>query len=85
MEEVDGQASAEVQETCSILCQEMGTHVEDAFIVDLDSEDTVADGHTSSPKTTSAHTLEHDEKAPVGVLEKVMVVGAIHEAEMGRS
>ena len=37
----------------------------DAFAVDLDSEDIVADGRMSSPKTTFAHTSETEGKAPV--------------------
>ena len=59
--------------------------VADAFTVDSDSEDIVADGHMSSPKTTVARTLEPEGKAPVEVPAKDMAVGATHEAGTGRS
>ena len=84
MGQADGQASAQVQGACSVFRQD-GETVEDAFTVDLGSEDIVADGHMSSPKTTSAHTSAPEAKTKVEVPEEAMAVGAAHVAETGRS
>ena len=62
-----------------------GGKIEDAVTVRWDSEDIVADGHTSSPRTTFEHALEPEGKAQAEVPAKDTAVDAIHATETAKS
>ena len=85
MEEIDWEASTQIQETRPLLRPETRKRSRTRSIVDLDLvEDTAADGRMSSLRTTSVRTSEPEERALVGAPEHAMAVAAIHEAETDR-